>query len=227
MTDPDATPAARQGPATPEEPPSNGRPTSRGGGRASRSGGRASRGGGRASRGGGGTASHDGGTGSHDGGAEARADRLKERVYITFAALAVVLALREHHTSAARAGSTLIIAVGGTLLAVLVADVVSHIAVHQVMPTRPQLRHMIGVVTGALGALVLPFVFLALAYAEVWTTEQALRRSTIALVAWLVAIGWAAVRRVRLPVWQKMIVLFAEFALGAAVVALEWLAHGA
>ena len=45
---------------------------------------------------------------------------------------------------------------------------------------------------GALGALVLPLLFPGLAQAEVGTTEQALRRSTVALVAWLVAIGWAA-----------------------------------
>ncbi|MBG0565516.1 hypothetical protein [Actinoplanes aureus] len=47
----------------------------------------------------------------------------------------------------------------------------------------------------------------------------------LALVASLIVIGYLAVRRVRLPVWQKLIVLFAEFALGAAVVVLELLAH--
>jgi hypothetical protein len=59
-----------------------------------------------------------------------------------------------------------------------------------------------------------------------WTIEQALRGSSIALVSALIAIGWIAVRRVRLPVWQKLIVLFAEFAPGTAVIALERLAHG-
>ena len=50
--------------------------------------------------------------------------------------------------------------------------------------------------------------------------------STIALIVSLVAIGYLAVRRVRLPLGQRMIVLFAEFGLGIAVVLLELLAHG-
>ena len=158
---------------------------------------------------------------------EHRAELLKERVYITFTALAVVLALRSHHATAEKAAVTLLIAVTGTLLAVFVADVVSHIAVHAALPVRAELRQMIRVVAGALGALFLPFVFLLLAVNGVWQVEHALRASTIALVSALIAIGYGAVRRVKLPVWQKMIVLFAEFTLGAAVVAVELLAHGA
>ncbi|MFC7533811.1 hypothetical protein [Actinoplanes sp. GCM10030250] len=158
---------------------------------------------------------------------EHRAELLKERVYITFTALAVVLALRSHHPTADEAAVTLLIAVTGTLLAVFVADVVSHIAVHAALPMRSELRQMLRVVFGALGSLLLPFVFLALAAGEVWKVEAALRASTIALVSALIAIGYGAVRRVRLPLWQKLIVLFAEFALGAAVVAVELLAHGA
>ncbi|MEV6301112.1 hypothetical protein AB0M02_17015 [Actinoplanes sp. NPDC051861] len=158
---------------------------------------------------------------------ERRAERLKERVYITFTALAVVLALRSHHASAEEAGLTLLIAVAGTLLAVFVADVVSHIAVHAALPMRTELRHMLAVVFGALGSLVFPFVFIVLALGDMWPIEKSLRAASIALVAALVAIGYAAVRRVRLPLWQKLIVLFAEFALGVAVVGLELLAHGA
>ena len=48
----------------------------------------------------------------------------------------------------------------------------------------------------------------------------------IALIISPAAIGYLAVRRVRLPLGQRLIVLFAEFGLGIAVVLLELLAHG-
>ncbi|WP_243697090.1 hypothetical protein [Labedella endophytica] len=133
---------------------------------------------------------------------EVRAAQLKERVYVTFTSLAVVLALRAHasETTAGQAATTLVIAVVGTLLAVFVADFVSHIAVHEAMPNRAQLRHMIGVTWSALGVLILPLIFLALAGLGAWTVDGALLAASIALVASLVAVGFLAVRRVRLPI---------------------------
>lgn len=154
-----------------------------------------------------------------------RADILKERIYITFTALAVVLALRAHAVSAGEAALSLAVVVIGTVLAVLVADVVSHISVHESLPVRAELRHMARVSFGALGALVLPAVFIGLAVADVWKIETALRASSIALVAALAAIGYLAVRRVRLPTWQRAIVLSAEVVLGLIVIGLELLAH--
>src|SRR3954464_13732562 len=82
--------------------------------------------------------------------AESRAEALKERVYLTFTALAVVLALRAHAQSVAEAALTLLIAVLGTLLGVFLADRVAHIAVHAVLPTGPQLRHMLRISLGAI-----------------------------------------------------------------------------
>jgi hypothetical protein len=157
-----------------------------------------------------------------------RADRLKERVYVTFAALAVVLTLRSHgeDVSARVAATTLLITVGGTLLAVLLADVVSHLAVHGAVPTPAEARHMVAVCTGALGVLVLPMIFLGLAGAGAWEVESALRASTIALVASLGVVSWIAVRRIPLPGWQRLLVLAAVVAVGIAVVGLELLAHG-
>ncbi|SDU77843.1 hypothetical protein [Jiangella alkaliphila] len=154
-----------------------------------------------------------------------RADILKERIYITFTALAVVLALRAHAVSAGEAALSLVVVVVGTVLAVFVADVVSHIAVHESLPLRDEMRHMARVSFGALGSLVLPTVFIGLAVADVWEIEAALRAASIALVAALAAIGYLAVRRVRLPTWQRVIVLFAEVALGLLVIGLELLAH--
>jgi hypothetical protein len=104
--------------------------------------------------------------------------------------------------------------------------VVSHIAVHERLPSLEELRHMLRVSFGSLGALALPFVFIGLAVAGVWTIAGALRAASIALVAALVVIGYVAARRARLTVWQRLVVLFAEFGLGVGVVGLELLAHG-
>ena len=101
-----------------------------------------------------------------------RAERLKERVYITFTALAVVLALQSHAESAARATVTLLIAVVGTLLAVFVADIVSHLAVHAALPTSRELRHMLRELrlVGRPGAAV---IFLILAIVETMDLDTA------------------------------------------------------
>lgn len=157
-----------------------------------------------------------------------RAEQLKERVYVTFTSLAVVLALRSHasETTAGEAATTLTIAVVGTLLAVFVADFVSHVAVHEAMPTRAEMGHMVGVSASALGVLVVPLVLILLAGLDVLTVAGALLGASIALIASLVAVGFLAVRRVRLPIGQRLVVLLAEAVLGAAVIGLELLAHG-
>jgi hypothetical protein len=164
-------------------------------------------------------------TGAED--REQRAAQLKERVYVSFTALAIVLALRAEadHLTIRAATGTLAIAVVGTLLAVLVADVVAHITVHGALPSRGELVHMLRVVVGALAVLVLPLVFLGVAALGWWTLGGALLASSIALVVTLVAVGYLAVRRLQLPLLQRLVVLLAEFALGLLVVALELLAH--
>ena len=156
-----------------------------------------------------------------------RAERLKERIYLTFTALAVVIVLDSHgHTTPGEAITTLAVTCFATLLAVFVADIVSHLAVHGEVHTRDELRRAVAVSLGAIGAVALPFVFLALASFDVWSVDTALSAAKAALIAALVAIGWFAVRRTRAPWWQKLIVLGAEALLGVAVVGLELLAHG-
>lgn len=147
---------------------------------------------------------------------------------MTFTGLAVVLALQSHAEtlSAGEAASTLAITVVGTLLAVFVADLVSHLAVHAKTPTRSELSHMARTSFGAFGAIVLPLIFIAVAALGRWSVEASLRASTIALITALVLIGYLAVRRVKMAWWKKLIALGAEFLLGLAVVGLELLAHG-
>ena len=155
------------------------------------------------------------------------AERLKERIYITFTALAVVLAITSHagDVEPGEAALTLLVTVGGAVLAVFAADIIAHIAVHRVMPTAAEARHMAAVSFGALAVLGLPMIFIAVAALDRWTVEAALRASTIALIVSLAAIGWLAVRRVRLAWYQRLVVLLLEVVLGVAVVGLELLAH--
>ncbi|MFJ6538297.1 hypothetical protein ACIQH5_18890 [Paenarthrobacter sp. NPDC091711] len=160
--------------------------------------------------------------------AQHRAEALKERVYVTFTGLAVVLALQSHSETLTpgEAASTLAITVVGTLLAVFVADFVSHLAVHAKTPSRSELAHMARTSFGAFGAIVLPLIFIAVAAMGRWSVETSLRASTVALITALVLIGYLAVRRVKMSWRKKVIVLGAEFLLGLAVVGLELLAHG-
>lgn len=158
---------------------------------------------------------------------ELRAEQLKERVYMTFTALSVVLALlaEADHLTVGNAVVTLTVAVVGTLLAVFVADVVAHITVHQALPTRPELVHMVVVVLGAAETLVVPLLIFGLAAVGLLSLEAALIAATVVLVVTLVAVGYLAVRRLKLPLFQRLLVLLAEFVLGLVVVGLELLAH--
>jgi hypothetical protein len=156
-----------------------------------------------------------------------RAEALKERIYLTFAALAVVLALDVHDTTdAGVALRTLLVTVIGTLLAVLVADVLSHMVVHERGMTQREWRAALRSSFGAVGAVGLPFVFLLVALFGWWETTTALTASSIALIAALVVIGYAAVRSIPMTWWQRLIALGAEAAIGLAVVGLQLLAKG-
>ena len=157
-----------------------------------------------------------------------RAEHLKERIYVTFTSLAVVLALGAHpeDTTAGRAATTLAVTVVATALAVFLADVVSHVVVHEALPAPREAAGMASVSIGALGVLVLPLLFLLLAGTGRWQLDTSLHASAVALVTSLVAVGWIAVRRVRLPLRSKVLVLLGEAGLGVAVVGLELLAHG-
>ena len=72
------------------------------------------------------------------------ADRLKERVYVTFTALAVLIALTSHGAppSAGSAALSLVLTTLGVLLAGFAADVIAHSTIHSALPTGPALRHM-------------------------------------------------------------------------------------
>lgn len=160
---------------------------------------------------------------------ESGAQRLKERIYITFSALAVVLALLGHadEITAGTAAATLLISVTGTLLAVLVADFISHVLVHSAVPGRGELARMVRVVSGASVVVVVPLVLFGLAALDVMGVETAMQSASFVLVATLGVVCYIAVRRVALRVWLKLVLLGVLVALGLTVVGLELLAHSA
>jgi hypothetical protein len=154
------------------------------------------------------------------------AERLKERIYVTFTALAVVLALASHgDPTAVRALATLVVAVIATLLAVFTAEMLARMTVNERLLSRDEMRHIVGVSVGAIGAITLPAVFLVISALGGWSAEAALRASAFALVAALAANGYLAVRRARLPRWQRVVAFLAEAVLGLAVIGLEILVH--
>ncbi|KAB1661410.1 hypothetical protein F8O07_05710 [Pseudoclavibacter sp. CFCC 13796] len=156
----------------------------------------------------------------------AAASRLKERIYITFTALAVVLTLASHaDVTPQQAVTTLIVTVIGSVLAMFLAEILAHFVTHQRMFTASEARHAASTSVGATTAIALPILMLLGAWGGIWTPEIALRSSTVLLILWLVGIGFAAVRRLKLPAWQKLLVLVAEAALGLLVVGLELMAH--
>src|SRR3954454_15418576 len=159
---------------------------------------------------------------------DARAARLKEGIYLTFTSLAVVLVLGTHSEGVAplQALTTLLIAVTGTLLAVLLADLVAHLAVRAAMPSGEEFTHMLRVSVGALAALLVPIASLALAVLGFWSLESALTAATLALLVLLIVVGYFAIRRVPMPTRDRVVVLVAAAVLGGAVVLLELLAHG-
>jgi hypothetical protein len=159
--------------------------------------------------------------------ARQRAAILKERVYIIFTTLAVVLALRSHadETTPAAAAATLSVVVIGSLLGILVADLLSHLAVHSTLPTREELRHMVAASASALSVLVTPLILLLAAGLGLWTTSVALSWAVAVLVVTLMVVGYLAIRKLDIPVHHKAAIMLAEVVLSLLVIALELVAH--
>lgn len=156
----------------------------------------------------------------------ARAAALKERIYLSFTSLAVLLTMAAHsEQSAMYTATTLFITAVGTLLTIFVADVLSHLVAHERFMTRAELRHATVTSLNAIGAIVLPLLFLGLAALDVWATGTAITAGIVALLFTLVVICWIAIRRIPLTWWQRAIALTAEAVLSLIVVGLKLLSH--
>jgi hypothetical protein len=154
-------------------------------------------------------------------------DRLRERIYVTFTALAVLMALNGHgeHLDPATVLWTLLISVVGVLLAGLASDFVSHMIVHNTLPSVLEFRHMAAVASRALGVLVVPVIALLLAMGGFVAVRGAMITAIVALIVSLAVVARIGVSRTGLPWWKQLFVLAAIVALGVLVVFLEQLAH--
>ncbi|KSW28170.1 hypothetical protein [Cellulomonas sp. B6] len=157
-----------------------------------------------------------------------RAAALKERIYVAFTVLAVVITLQAHDagTTPGRALGTLAIAVAATICTVYLADLLSHMVVHAHVPTAAEHRRMVVSTLGA-GTVVAPaLVSIAVAGTGLYPTSTGLLLAMATTTATLTAVGLLAVRRLAVPRRQRLVVMAGEVALGLLVLALGLLAHG-
>lgn len=156
-----------------------------------------------------------------------RASALKERIYVSFTALAVIIALRAHeqHPTASVALGTLAITVAATICAVYVADLLSHMVIHARLPPAAEHRHMLAGTLGAGAVAIPPMACLTLAWVGLYDTLTGLLAAMLVTIATLGAVGLLAVRRLSVPRAQRIAVLAAESVLAVAVIALELLSH--
>ena len=164
----------------------------------------------------------------NEGEQEDLAERLRERVYVTFASLAVILTLltHAHGLSAGTAAASLTITAVGTVAAAWLAEFIAYLAAHGECPGRAKVRAMTGTSWGALLTIVVPLLALAAAGRGWWEVTAALRFGVGALIASLVLIAWLGIRRTRLSWPARVLALGVLAALAVGVVALKLMAHG-
>ena len=139
-------------------------------------------------------------------------DRLRERIYVTFTTLAILMATNAHGDALDSPG-------------ILWTLVVSHMIAHSTLPSVREFRHMVAVSSRALGVLVVPLISIGLAVFDVIEDRTGLVIAIVALIASLAVIARIAVSRTGLSGWRQFAVLLAIVALGVLVVLLESLAH--
>ena len=158
--------------------------------------------------------------------AQQRSEALKERIYITFTALAVTIAYeRDAHPTTGGAALTLLATVLGTLLAMFVASVVAHLVMDNALPSRNQLAHLIYVSLGSSGVVLAPIAILGISAAGWIDVATALRAIATALALTLVAVTLLAVRTTRLEPRLKALSVAIIAALGLAALAMELAVH--
>ncbi|MGO4301135.1 hypothetical protein [Leifsonia sp. RAF41] len=153
-------------------------------------------------------------------------DRLRERIYVTFTALAILMAMNGHgELDSPTVLWTLVISVVGVLLAGLASDLVSHMIVHSTLPAANEFGHMLAVSSRALGVLVVPLISVGLAVFDVIPDRTGMTIAIVALIVSLAVIARIAVARTGLSGWRQLAALLVIVALGVLVVFLEALVH--
>ena len=149
-------------------------------------------------------------------------DRLRERIYVTFTALAILLAMNGHgELDSPGVLWTLVISVVGVLLAGLASDLVAHMIAHSELPSVTEFRHMVAVSSRALGVLVVPVIFVGLAVFDVIDDRTGLTVAIAALIVSLAVVARIAVARSGISGWRQFAALAVLVALGVVVVFLE------
>lgn len=153
------------------------------------------------------------------------ADYLKERIYASFTGLAIVLVVSAGgHPDSRHALLALVLGVIGIVVAGLVADIVSHLLLHEHLPNRTEMAGLVKIAGGGLSTAGVPAILLFLAFIDVMDLHAALVASTYVYVITLALIGWLAVRRSKLTGLQRIVVLAVLVGLGFAVVGVQTLA---
>ncbi|MFC0843012.1 hypothetical protein ACFH04_04540 [Streptomyces noboritoensis] len=150
---------------------------------------------------------------------EALRERLKERIYAAITMLAVVVALAQNpHTRHSTAATYVLGTAVGLWLATLVADAQAHRVVHQRLPSRREVRHMLFVSSPLLSCAVGPLLMTGLSAAGALDLTDALWVAVGVDVASLAAWGFASGRRMGGGALLSFVAGLTDAAIGLGVV---------
>lgn len=121
--------------------------------------------------------------------------------------------------------ATIALTAFGTVLTVFVADVIAHMTAYNALPSKSVVTHMAQVGFGALTVVIAPILMLALSLAGVLELTTALAVGSRILIITLGVVTFIAVRRLRVPGWQKLLALVTTVALGLLVLVVELAIH--
>jgi hypothetical protein len=152
---------------------------------------------------------------------------LRERIYVAFVSLAVLLTLSGHdkHVTAGAAAASLVVTAIATVTTAFAADLIAHLAVHASLPDTGQTTRMLAMSVRALVTVIAPLALLGLAALGVWDVSTALVVASLVLAVTLGVVGWLAVRRTPIASWKKLLTFGFLVVLGLVVVALKFLTH--
>lgn len=153
--------------------------------------------------------------------------KLRERVYITFTGIAVLLTFSAHPGEAEAWTITLALVIGvlGAVPAGFAADVISALAVDGTFPRGSRMAHVLGVSATGLSTAVVPVLFLVAAGIGLIEVATALLFAVGTMALGLAVVAYAAVARAELPWWAKLAVFVGELLLVGVVIAVKLLAH--
>jgi hypothetical protein len=153
---------------------------------------------------------------------------LRERLYgavSCLATLAVLFRYTDGDTSALARILDVVVATGGLLAASLLAEWLAHLGVHGRAPHGGKAVRMLQSSGQIVEAALLPLVVVVVAAFGVIRTYTATWIAMWILVAELGIIAMLAVRRTRLPWWQKLFTVGGLVGVGVVVIGVKILAH--